>query len=152
MGTWQVSVIAILYITPSSIHIASYCLLNYNHTLWHHRSIDCIAEPGNPSEVRTSKLGTHIPCPHGRSKHQCHDCGGSSLCVHNKLRQNCFVCNPTSKAFCKCGKRKDNCLVCNPTSKAFCKCGDGKRKANCLTCSPHLFCVHNRKRSDCNEC
>jgi len=33
-------------------------------------------------------------CEHGKERTRCRDCGGGSICNHDRARQNCSVCSP----------------------------------------------------------
>ena len=33
-----------------------------------------------------------MPCPHGRQRSKCKDCGGSSMCEHARERSTCKEC------------------------------------------------------------
>ena len=33
-----------------------------------------------------------MPCPHGRQRHACKECGGSGICEHGRQRRFCKDC------------------------------------------------------------
>ena len=68
------------------------------------------------------------PCPHGRQKDQCKQCGGVSICEH--------------------GRRKDQCKECGGASI----CEHGRRKATCKPCGGSRVCPHGRQKADCKQC
>ena len=60
------------------------------------------AEEGDvpPVPVRTGK---HKKCPHGREKARCRDCGGGSICIHNReKKKHCATCNYYTCYGCSC--------------------------------------------------
>ena len=51
-----------------------------------------------------------MPCPHGRQRSQCKDCGGSGLCEHGRRRSTCKECGGGS--ICEHGWRRTRCKDC----------------------------------------
>ena len=47
------------------------------------------------------------PCPHGRQRYFCKECGGGGICEHGRRRSQCKECSPHN--FCACGKRFQRC-------------------------------------------
>jgi hypothetical protein len=35
-------------------------------------------------------------CPHGRRKARCKDCGGSAICIHDRVKYTCRFCKTKS--------------------------------------------------------
>lgn len=70
----------------------------------------------------------------------------SYLCIHNRTKRRCLICNPHFK--CKHGKDKYTCLQCRPELK----CEHNKLKKECLFCSSHLKCEHNKLKRRCTFC
>jgi hypothetical protein len=54
-----------------------------------------------------------MPCPHGRQKSRCKECGGSSFCEHKRRKSQCKECGGSS--FCEHKRRKSECKECNAT-------------------------------------
>ena len=46
-------------------------------------------------------------CEHGKQKHQCKECGGSSICEHGRMKTTCKECGGSS--ICEHGRRKTTC-------------------------------------------
>jgi len=103
-------------------------------------------------------------CEHGRQKHQCKECGGSSICKHSKRKAVCTECKGSS--ICQHGRQKHQCKECNGSSicqhskhRAVCKecegssiCEHNKHRAVCKECKGSSTCPHGRRRLRCNEC
>ena len=53
-------------------------------------------------------------CPHGKLKHRCIDCGGSSICEHKQIRARCVVCGGSQ--ICEHNRRKYDCIDCKGNS------------------------------------
>ena len=51
-----------------------------------------------------------MPCPHGRRRSRCKECGGSSLCEHGRQRSQCKECGGSS--ICEHGRRRSTCKEC----------------------------------------
>ena len=49
-------------------------------------------------------------CEHGRQRHTCKQCVGSSLCKHGKRRSRCKECGGAS--ICEHGKERSQCKEC----------------------------------------
>lgn len=104
-------------------------------------------------------------CEHGKQKHRCRDCGGSSFCEHNKRKTYCETCGGSELCIHK--KRKARCRECNGTefcihkkSKYICReCSDGsaycehkKIKRLCKECGGNAYCEHKKRKYLCLEC
>ena len=48
-------------------------------------------------------------CQHGRHKHQCKECGGSSICAHERQKSKCKECAGSS--ICGHGRQKHQCPI-----------------------------------------
>ena len=86
------------------------------------------------------------PCPHGRQKSRCKDCGGSSICSHGRVRRQCKECG--GSAICPHGRRKRECKECGGSAM----CPHGRLKRQCRDCGGASICAHGRRRSRCKEC
>ena len=51
-----------------------------------------------------------MPCPHGRHRSRCKECGGSSICEHGRRRSECKECGGGS--ICEHGRRRSRCKEC----------------------------------------
>ena len=104
-------------------------------------------------------------CEHGKQKHRCRDCGGSSFCEHNKRKTYCETCGGSELCIHK--KRKARCRECNGTeicihkkSKYICReCSDGsaycehkKNKRFCKECGGSAYCEHKKLKYRCRDC
>ena len=69
-----------------------------------------------------------MPCPHGRRRSRCKDCGGSSLCEHGRQRSKCKDCGGSGI------------------------CEHGRQRSTCKDCGGGSICEHGRKRSACKDC
>jgi len=112
-------------------------------------------------------------CQHGRLKHQCRDCGGSSICEHKRIRSRCKDCGGSgcvrafcgvgldamcvstepdtveiATAVCEHGKRRIQCVDCKGASI----CQHGRRKFQCKECNGSAICMHNRRKGQCTIC
>ena len=48
-------------------------------------------------------------CPHGKQKHRCKECNGSSICIHEKEKYRCKECNGSQ--ICPHEKFKQACRM-----------------------------------------
>ena len=87
-----------------------------------------------------------IPCPHGKRRWLCQECGGASICCHGKRRPMCKECGGTS--ICEHGKLRNICRDC----EGSCICEHGKRRQRCKVCHGVSICEHGRERRVCKEC
>jgi hypothetical protein len=85
-------------------------------------------------------------CEHGKQKHRCLACGGSSFCEHNKRKTYCETCGGSELCIHK--KRKARCRECNGTEFCIHKIF----KTRCRECHGTSFCVHNRLKTSCFDC
>ena len=53
---------------------------------------------------------TRRPCPHGRQRYSCQDCGGKGVCVHGRRRSTCKDCG--GGGLCEHGRRRSLCKEC----------------------------------------
>ena len=67
-------------------------------------------------------------------------------CPHNKLKQNCAICNP--KAFCEHGKKRYQCTKC----KGGGICEHGVQRYYCTKCKGGGICEHGKERRHCEIC
>jgi hypothetical protein len=85
-------------------------------------------------------------CPHGRQKHICKECGGTSICPHSRIRSHCKDCGGTG--ICEHNRLRTTCIPC----KGGGVCSHDKKRDNCRICSPQSFCEHNRRKGTCKDC
>ena len=50
------------------------------------------------------------PCPHGRKRYFCKECGGGGICEHGRRRSQCKDCGGAS--ICEHGRRRSGCKEC----------------------------------------
>ena len=74
-----------------------------------------------------------MPCPHGRRRNRCKECGGSGLCEHGRERSRCKECG--GKGICEHGRRRTDCKECRGGSV----CEHGRRRRACMECSGHVI-------------
>ena len=85
-------------------------------------------------------------CPHGKaSAARCLDCGGSSLCIHGRMKSVCKDCGGSS--VCVHGRRKYVCKECGGSSL----CTHGRVKNTCRQCGGSSICAHGKCRWRCKE-
>jgi hypothetical protein len=87
-----------------------------------------------------------MPCPHGRQKSTCKECGGSSICEHKKLRSQCKECGGSS--ICEHKKRRNECKECGGSSI----CEHKKERRRCKECGGSGICQHGILRFTCKVC
>ena len=68
------------------------------------------------------------PCPHGRKRYICKECGGGGLCEHGRRRSKCKECGGSGL------------------------CEHGRERSRCKECGGSGMCEHGRRRSQCKEC
>ena len=51
-----------------------------------------------------------MPCPHGRQRGKCKECGGSGVCEHGRQRNTCKDCGGSS--LCEHGRQRSSCKDC----------------------------------------
>ena len=68
------------------------------------------------------------PCPHGRQRSKCKECGGCGICEHGRQRSQCKDCG--GGGICEHGRRRHLCKECGGSS----------------------ICEHGRQRYGCKEC
>ena len=69
-----------------------------------------------------------MPCPHGRRRSRCKECGGSGLCEHGRVRSICKYCGGSGL------------------------CEHGRQHSRCKECGGASICEHGRERCKCKEC
>jgi hypothetical protein len=90
-------------------------------------------------------------CPHGKmNKSACKECGGTSICQHNRSRTYCPDCNGGS--LCEHKIRKDRCEICEDKYGRHQYCEHNKLKTICKDCEGGSFCEHNTRRTRCKHC
>ena len=47
------------------------------------------------------------PCPHGRQRYICKECGGKGICEHGRLRSQCKECG--GSGICEHGRVRSRC-------------------------------------------
>ena len=85
-------------------------------------------------------------CEHGRQKHQCKDCGGSSICEHGRQKHQCKECG--GSGICTHGRQRHQCKEC----RGWGICTHGRQKHQCKECGGSGICPHGRQKSTCKEC
>ena len=50
------------------------------------------------------------PCPHGRQRSLCKECGGSGICEHGRRRPQCKECG--GSGICEHRRRRSRCKDC----------------------------------------
>ena len=50
------------------------------------------------------------PCPHGRQRYFCKECGGSGICEHGRVRSQCKECG--GSGLCEHGRQRSKCKEC----------------------------------------
>ena len=93
-----------------------------------------------------SKCKVCRACPHGRQRHNCKECGGSSICEHGRRRHECKECGGGS--ICEHGRIRSNCMECGGSGI----CEHGRRRTQCKECGGGSICEHGRQRYRCKEC
>ena len=68
------------------------------------------------------------PCPHGRQRYHCKECGGGGICEHGRQRSRCKDCGGGGI------------------------CEHGRARRRCKDCGGSSICEHGRRRSGCKEC
>ena len=104
------------------------------------------------------------PCPHGRRRYSCKDCGGKGICEQGRQRNTCRECGGSS--ICEHGQQRSQCKECGGSSicehgrqRNYCKecggksiCQHGRRRRQCKECGGSGLCEHGRQRSRCKQC
>ena len=85
-------------------------------------------------------------CVHGKQKHRCKDCNGSSICEHRRERNKCKDCNGAS--ICEHGRIRSQCKDCNGSSI----CEHGRIRNKCKDCHGASICEHKRLQNICKDC
>jgi hypothetical protein len=85
-------------------------------------------------------------CKHGRRKHRCKDCGGSSICPHGREQHVCKDCG--GSGLCHHGRRKCRCAQCGGSSL----CQHGRERFRCKLCGGMGVCPHGQQRQHCAKC
>ena len=87
------------------------------------------------------------PCTHGRANRSvCKECGGSAICVHDRIRSTCKECG--GSAICAHDRRRSLCKECGGGSI----CAHDRQRYRCKECGGSAICVHDKRRSECKEC
>eukprot|EP00656_Telonema_subtile_P048408 TRINITY_DN5761_c0_g1_i1.p1 TRINITY_DN5761_c0_g1~~TRINITY_DN5761_c0_g1_i1.p1 ORF type:complete len:462 (-),score=38.13 TRINITY_DN5761_c0_g1_i1:204-1589(-) len=87
-----------------------------------------------------------MPCPHGRRRSRCKDCGGSQICPHGRERYVCGECGGPGRCIHK--RARSRCKDCRP--QTICK--HHKRRSRCKQCGGSQICPHGRERYSCKDC
>ena len=93
-----------------------------------------------------NKLNAINTCPHGRSKCDCKECGGTGICQHNRLRSQCKECGGVS--ICPHNKIRNRCKECGGASI----CPHNQQRRRCKDCHGSSICSHNLTRYQCKDC
>ena len=86
------------------------------------------------------------PCPHGRQRSLCKDCGGKGVCEHGRVRRICKECG--GAGICEHGRQRYYCKDCG--GKGICE--HGRQRSQCKPCGGKGICEHGRQRSACKDC
>ena len=86
------------------------------------------------------------PCPHGRQRSQCKECGGSGLCEHGRRRSQCKECG--GSGICEHGRQRSKCKECGGGGI----CEHGRERSRCKDCGGTSICKHGRERYYCKDC
>ena len=70
-----------------------------------------------------------MPCPHGRQRSQCKECGGKGICEHGRVRSTCKECG--GKGVCEHGRQRYYCKECG--GKGICE--HGRQRTRCKDCA-----------------
>ena len=84
--------------------------------------------------IKKFECGGASICEHDRIRSTCKKCGGSAICTHNRFKRQCKECDGAS--ICEHDRLRVNCRDCG--GSRFCK--HDKRKYQCCVCSPHRSC------------
>ena len=68
------------------------------------------------------------PCPHGRQRSRCKECGGGGICEHGRQRYSCKECGGSGL------------------------CEHGRQRSKCKECGGSGICEHGRRRYRCKDC
>ena len=89
---------------------------------------------------------TRRPCPHGRQRYHCKECGGKGVCEHGRQRPICKECG--GRQICVHGRQRYYCKDCGGTGV----CPHGRQRKQCKDCGGSQICVHGRRRGVCKDC
>ena len=103
-------------------------------------------EHGRVNKSLCKDCGGSSICPHERQRSQCKECGGSSICPHDRVRSQCKECE--GGAICLHGRQRSYCKECGGSSI----CTHGRQRSQCKECGGSSICTHGRQRSKCKEC
>eukprot|EP00961_Rhodomonas_salina_P084415 1134194-Rhodomonas_salina.1 len=87
-----------------------------------------------------------MPCPHGRQRSTCKDCGGVGVCEHGRRRTRCKDCGGGS--ICNHRHVRSACKECSGSQI----CEHNRERSKCKECKGGSICEHQRVRSQCKEC
>ena len=88
-------------------------------------------------------------CIHNVDKYTCKECGGASICQHQRRRSRCKECGGGS--ICQHQRRRDTCKDCG--GGGICK--HQRQRKSCKDCgygNTKKLCPHQRLKSLCSEC
>ena len=85
-------------------------------------------------------------CEHGRQRHHCKDCNGSSVCERQRVRILCKDCNGAS--ICEYQRHRSTCKAYNGTSI----CEHQRQQSQCIDCQGASICRHSKQRYICRDC
>ena len=68
------------------------------------------------------------PCPHGRQRYFCQECGGGGICEHGRVRSQCKDCG--GSGICEHGRQRSKCKECGGGGL----CEHGQRRCRCKEC------------------
>ena len=105
-----------------------------------------VAAPPWSTLTRDARPNRRMPCPHGRQRSLCKECGGSGFCEHGRQRSRCKECGGSS--ICEHGRVRCSCKECS--GSVFCE--HGRRRSECKACGGASICEHGRLRRFCKEC
>ena len=85
-------------------------------------------------------------CLHERVRSICKDCKGSQICQHKRLRSHCKDCNRS--AICQHERVRSKCKECGGSQL----CQHERVRSVCKDCNGGAICQHERERSVCKDC
>ena len=73
----------------------------------HPHKLAFVPERAQSERARSAR---QMPCPHGRRRSVCKECGGSGICEHGRQRSQCKECGGSS--ICEHGRQRSGCKEC----------------------------------------
>ena len=87
-------------------------------------------------------------CIHNVDKYTCKECGGASICQHQRRRSRCKDCGGGS--ICQHQRRRESCKECKGVSM----CPHRRQKSSCKECGGGNInkCPHQKQKHLCKHC